>query len=161
MMIRLLAAGPFVKSRLNDKNYCKRHCDAVLAAVIDEAFFNNLLEKSTQILRVALDSLVLNPRDHTQSAELTEKILLLCTQEYYSDKAEPKLGLIPAAEVDFDGYYVGSVKVIVKNRFGFISYGAREFYFKLGGVEVARGERVRFKIRTFREKSEAYDVHTL
>lgn len=155
MMVRILLAGPFSKNRLTDAKYCKKYCDNLLKVLDDNTSF---VAASKQAISILKNNIQLSSHKKEEflikSGDFSKDLSLSCIKLFQQDSKQdfsntPK----------FDGFYVGKIKVVVKERkFGFIQYGERQFFFRLGGSHFAIGQNVRFKLQNVHDKTEAHEV---
>lgn len=156
LMVRMLAAGPFNRSRLSDPAYCKRYCEAVLKALQD---FGRLFEDAKRHLdKALLARRGKSSRDLPQDAELARALFETCRDQFLNGTATAA----KQSEIDpgiFDGTFVGVVsQVVPEKKFGFIEYGQRRFFFRLESPSTATGSKVRFRVRKSGDTLEAYQL---
>lgn len=158
-MVRMLAGGPFNRTRLSDAATCKKYCEGISSEI--SANFDHHFDVAVKTL---IDTLAVerpaagSDRDLPQNKDLTTKLLNRCRDIYQ------KRSVKPSAQADFstdnfNGVFLGSVgQLIPEKKFGFIEYGQRRFFFKLPSSGISTKMKVRFKVRKVGDAVEAYDV---
>jgi hypothetical protein len=157
VMVRMLLAGPFNKTRLNDPAYCKRYCEAVVGSLKD---FKKFFDVAFSLLNreMELESKKSSNRDLNQHGPLAKRLITECRDRYLSDnKRSDSHSVVDAGS--FDNTYVGKVgQIVAEKKFGFIEYGQRRFFFSLESLNFPMGAKVRFRVRKSGDTHEAFEV---
>lgn len=158
LMVRMLAGGPFNRSRLSDPAYCKRYSEAILNSL--EQQFAQLFEEARGLLDTTLNARreKQSNRDLPQDAKIAAGLMEQCKRKYLLETQNSGKQTSVDAGI-FDGTFVGSIsQIIPEKKFGFIDYGQRRFFFKFESNRYTPNAKVRFKVRNSGDTIEAYDV---